>query len=62
MKIINRNDPGKQKWHYFPKTLFNKSITRAAGSVLIFFSSWPSMACKHQNDEEDHDNQRVIVV
>jgi len=25
---------------HFPKTSFNKSVTRAAGSVRIFFSSW----------------------
>ena len=26
---------------YFPNTVFSRSVTLAAGSVLIFFSSWP---------------------
>ena len=28
--------------HFLPKTSFNRSVTRAAGSVRIFFSSCPS--------------------
>ena len=31
--------PCGEKLH-FPKTSFNRSVTRAAGSVRIFFSSW----------------------
>jgi hypothetical protein len=30
-------------YSYFPNTVFSRSVTRAAGSVLIFFSSWPTM-------------------
>ncbi len=31
---------------HFPKTVFRSSVTRAAGAVLIFFSSWPIMVNK----------------
>lgn len=31
------------EYFYFANTVFSRSVTRAAGSVLIFFSSSPTM-------------------
>jgi hypothetical protein len=31
------------RYVYLPNTVFSRSVTRAAGSVLIFFSSSPTI-------------------
>jgi len=56
-----QNQPGDQKdfpqgrhreilSHFPPKTVFRRSVTRAAGFVRIFFSSWPTIKNRPSSD------------